>query len=113
MGVKVVFSCDHADCTAEYTIDTSAKHRHGGGLITSIGQVDTDMPLNLSPVVRFLTDPDPRGGGGWGIALDRMPDGLMLIRKCFCPKHEVDLKTMSEYVPDGLAKERQRKERKQ
>lgn len=108
MSAKITFTCDHEGCTVEFISDTAATHQCG----TCPEEHPQEVPVDLSPVLRFLTDQDAPGGG-WEFALDKMPDGLLLFAKCFCPEHRGDIKQMGEYVPDKLARKRQRKQLKE
>ena len=48
MTAKIVFKCDHSGCESAYTIDTSNDaHAHSW-----------TFPIDLAPVIRYLTDPD-------------------------------------------------------
>ena len=107
MGAQVVFRCDHEGCEVTFTLDSEGEHE--------CGKSDRDVPLDLSPVVRFLTDDPKRGGKGWEFALVRLPPtprgmpALMLVKKCFCSEHGDDLKTMPEYKPDAAAQRHARR----
>jgi hypothetical protein len=100
MGIQVTFHCDHEGCMAFYAVDPPDR-----------------VPIDLSPVVRYLTDDPVRGGRGWEIAVGRMPPPvdavnripLLLVHKCFCPVHGDDLQAMPEYLPDTVAKQHARR----
>jgi hypothetical protein len=102
MSIKVVFACDHDGCKTVFTLDTAALHDSG----------DHVVPIDLAPVVRFLTDDPSRGGRGWEFAVNKKtsPQGsILLFHKCFCPEHAGDLKTLPEYKPDTLAQKHARR----
>ena len=54
MGARVVFRCDHEGCDVTYALDSAE----------SAPLAEANVPLDLSPVVRFLTDDPARGGRG-------------------------------------------------
>ena len=104
MSAKIIFSCDHFGCSATYTLDSgqhecTGEHTCGGD----------SVPLDLAHVVRFLTDDPERGGKKWEIALNQLPDGLLLVHKLFCPEHGADIQTMPGYKPDAMAKKHKRR----
>jgi hypothetical protein len=109
VSAKVVFRCDHDGCDVTFALDTV--HHHCNDPTCKV--VDS-VPVDLAPVIRFLTDDPARGGKGWEFALDQtsvrpgVPD-LLLVRKCFCPKHGDDIKAMPKYKPDGVAKQHARR----
>jgi len=104
MSAKITFTCDHENCTAEFTSDTASTHQCGA----CPEEHPQEVPIDLSPILRFLTDPRAPDGG-WEFALDKLPDGLLLFVKCFCPAHRDDIKQLGEYMPDKLAQKRQKK----
>ena len=99
MGARVVFRCDHEGCDVTYALDSAE----------SAPLAEANVPLDLSPVVRFLTDDPARGGRGWEFALNQVSPLTLLVHKCFCPEHGVDLKAMPEYKPDAAAKQHARR----
>jgi len=104
MSAKITFTCDHENCTVAFTSDTAATHQCGA----CPEEHPQEVPVDLSPILRFLTD-QRTANGGWEFALDKMPDGLLLFVKCFCPEHRDDIKSMVHYEPDKLARKRQQK----
>jgi len=118
MGTQVVFHCDHEGCDATYTLDSAYEHVCEGEGHKCDDSRTSNVPLDLSPVVRFLTDDPARSGRGWEFAINRMPPtpnarpgvpGLLLFHKCFCPKHGDDLQAMPQYKPDAVAKKHARR----
>jgi hypothetical protein len=97
MGTQIIFCCDHINCDASFHLDSTSE------------DPGTLVPLNLGPVVHFLTDDPPRGPG-WEFALDKMGD-LLIVRKLFCPEHGDDIKLMPEYMPDAVAVKHARREK--
>jgi len=106
MSARVVFSCDHPGCIVAFTMDSAHEHKPGCGA-DGCG-AEANVPLDLHPVVRFLTDDPSRGGKGWEFALDKM-GALLLVHKCFCPAHGEDIKALPNYKPDTVAKQHARR----
>ena len=88
MSARVVFTCDHIGCCATFTLDSAHEHKPGCG-VDECG-AEPNVPLNLAPVVTFLTDDPERGGKGWDFALNKTPKGILLFYKSFCPAHGED-----------------------
>lgn len=116
MGARVAFHCDHEGCDVAFTMDSAHEHAPGCGADGCGAEVN--VPIDLDPVVRFLTDEPVRGGKGWSFAINRLPvppharpgvSGLLIVDKCFCPKHADDIKTIPQYKPDAVARQHARR----
>lgn len=49
MGVQVIFRCDHEGCASTFACDSAAAHDCDNRAL------DTNVPVDLGPVVRFLS----------------------------------------------------------
>ena len=101
MGVRVFFVCNHEGCERFYTLDSALPHTCDDPRCQGAILGDQPVPLDLRPLVHFLTDHGEDGGGGWEILLFEAPGSSFLFEKVFCPEHGADIKAIGgiERVP--------------